>query len=282
MAELPFHYIITIHNKEALLPAVLAGIARCASTGSIVVPVLDGCTDRSAEIVSDFAASSGLDVRATPAPDVHEIKSINLGLRRCGPGFCVVLQDDVVLNEPDLEPRLRAVREEHRRALGCVSLRMGGDLATESFGRRFKSLCRMRRLPPRTLDETVSVSSPFDTHPVPKARVLKHGEFAKTAAVYKSPICFMPELRDLEPELDEALAPYACDDIDLSVRALRRGLHNGVLALAYASDVDWGGTRKSTDFARNAGRIIMRNRAYLWQKHHAFLLREGRPWLRYC
>lgn len=280
MPPLPFHYIITIHNKESLLPAVLEGISRCARPGAVILPVLDGCTDGSEAVVRSFAQSASVEVRPVITPDVHEIRAINAGLRGCGPGFVVVLQDDVILRDIALEERLRELREVHQKRLGYVSLRMGGKLGTEKLRRRLRlALQRRGRFPSPTLDVIELVGSPFDTHPVAKTRVLAPGEFCATGGIYKSPVCLMPELRAVEPLLDEALAPYACDDIDLSVRALRHGLTNGVYALDYASEVDWGGTRKSTVFAAEFSQIVMRNRTYLWRKHRDFLTRAGRGWL---
>jgi glycosyltransferase involved in cell wall biosynthesis len=280
MSDSRFHYLITIHNKEALLPRVLEGVARCAGRDSVVVPVLDGCTDNSSAIVESFARQSGLEVRPTVAPDVHEIRSINAGLAQCGPGFCLILQDDVVLRDPNLESRLRELRERHHRRLGLVSLRMGGDLVTESLRTWCARLWRSRgRLRARTLEVTHLVGSCFDSHPVPKVRTLNAGDFAATTAVFKSPVALAPELRELEPRLDEALAPYGYDDLDLSVRSVQRNLINGVFALDYTSDVDWGGTRKSAEFAAHSNRIMVRNRAYLWRKHRSFLRGAGRRWL---
>lgn len=276
-----FHYIITIHNKEALLPLVLDGIRRCARSDSVVVPVLDGCTDGSESIVRTFAQSSGLDVRIALAPDVHEIRAINVGLGSCGPGYCMILQDDVVLQDDATESKIRKLREQHRGALGCLSLRMGGDLVTESFSTRIAMAVRKRRFSPPTLDEVPTVGSVFDTHPVSKGTILPQGEFLETAAIYKSPVCLMPEFRSVEPLLDENLAPYACDDIDLSVRSLARGFTNGVLALRYASEVEWGGTRTSKSFADESWGIILRNRQYLWRKHKSFLNGRGAQWLRH-
>lgn len=282
MPELLFHYVITIHNQENLLGSVLDGVAQCAGVGSIIIPVLDGCTDRSESVVRAFAARAGVVVRPVTTPDVHEIQAINSGLRECGPGFCVVLQDDIVLREPALEARLRTLREQHDRQLGLVSLRMGGGLGTESWRRRVAAMLRTpRRWPPRTVDIINLVGSSFDTHGVPRLRTLLSGEFVSVPAVYKSPVCLMPELREAEPLLDETLAPYGYDDLDLSIRSLSRGLRNGVFALAYTSELTWGGTRKSQDFVSNAGSIIMRNRAYLWQKHRDFLTGPGRAYLRY-
>lgn len=282
MDGLPFHYLITIHNKERLLPAVLDGIAKAAGRDSVVVPVLDGCTDGSAGVVADFARQSSLRVAPVVTPDVHEIRAINAGLRTCGPGFCVVLQDDVILREPRLEARLRELHAAHDRRLGCISLRMGGSVVADSLTRRFQRwLARPRAFPRATLDVTDLIGSPYDTHPVTKSRILAPGGFAPVAAVFKSPIVFTPELREVAPSLDETLAPHSYDDLDLSLRALQHGLTNGVFALDYASEPEWGGTRQSGEFNRTMMAVMYRNQTYLWRKHRHWLLGDGRRWLGY-
>jgi glycosyltransferase involved in cell wall biosynthesis len=84
--EMPFNYIVTIHNKEELLDQVLAGVAQCAGTDARIILVLDGCTDASESIARGFAVSSPIETRVVLAPDVHEIKSINVGLRQAKSG----------------------------------------------------------------------------------------------------------------------------------------------------------------------------------------------------
>jgi GT2 family glycosyltransferase len=277
-----FTYLITIHNKERLLPAVLEGVAACAGAGATLVPVLDGCSDGSAAVVAEFARHSRIRVMPVVTPDVHEIRAINAGLAACGPGYCVVLQDDVVLRESQLETRIRNLDTAHGGRLGCLSLRMGGTIVTDSVAARFR---RWRKHPgrwPRSLlDVTGLTGSSFDTHPVPKARTLAPGEFVAVSAVFKSPIVLTPALRASEPCLDEALAPHSFDDLDLSIRALRRGLINGVCALAYASEPEWGGTRHSDEFRRTMIQIMRRNQTYLWRKHGAWLRGPGRAHLEF-
>ncbi|MDD3180112.1 MAG: glycosyltransferase [Opitutaceae bacterium] len=277
-----FHYLITIHNKEVLLTAVLEGIDVCAGREATIVPVLDGCTDGSARVVQEFARRSARRVAPVVTDDVHEIRAINAGLRTCGPGFCVVLQDDVILRDPQLENRLRDLHAADGRNLGCISLRMGGVIVTESLTTRFRRwLFQPRRWPRSTLGVADLTGSPFDTHPVAKLRTVELGGFAPLAAVFKSPIVFTPELRAAEPLLDENLAPHSYDDLDLSIRALQHGLVNGVLALEYTSEPSWGGTRKSAEFRRTMMAIMYRNQTYLWGKHRRWLLGPGRRWLQY-
>ena len=49
-----FNYIVPIFNKEDVLPLTLEGIENCSSSDSKIILVVDGCTDRSEQIVDEF------------------------------------------------------------------------------------------------------------------------------------------------------------------------------------------------------------------------------------
>jgi glycosyltransferase involved in cell wall biosynthesis len=263
-----FNYLITVHNKESLLKHVLEGVACAASRTARVIVVLDGCTDRSEDIARKFRATSGLETVLVTAPDVHEIKSINLGLREAKPGYCVLLQDDVILAEPRLEEMVHELCNEHNRLLGYISFRMACDLRCVPLSNRIRLALHLRlsRLLPFVEDyrRVASFHEPrgvaFELQP--------YGVFASRMAGIKSPVCLTPELRGVEPLLDEAFAPYCYDDCDLSLRALKHGLINGLFPLRFRSDSDWGGTRQDPDFSSDKGAgIRFRNQRLIWKKH---------------
>jgi glycosyltransferase involved in cell wall biosynthesis len=269
----PFNYLITVHNKESLLQRVLAGVDECAGKDSRIVVVLDGCTDNSETIAREFANSTSRECRLVTASDVHEIKSINIGLGSTKPGYCVILQDDVILNEPDLERMVDDLCEAKGRRLGYISFRFAADVRGESMHDRLRRL-RYRpetilRYPgPLVLDYN-HISSPHEHMDFEK---LPYGEFAERMVGIKSPVCLTPELRAVEPFVDEAFAPYCYDDVDLSLRALKAGLVNGLFAIHFQCELEWGGTRKDPDFSgRVGGGIRLRNQSLIWKKHGAFI-----------
>lgn len=267
-----FTYIVTIHNKEALLDRVLVGIADCAGREARVVAVLDGCTDGSEKIARRFAASGTVETRIVIAPDVHEIKSINLGLREAKPGYCVLVQDDVILQEPNLEELVHGLCEAHERQLGYISFRLAADVRRTGWPRRLRQSIRAGHLGllPK-IDECNYVGGPQEVLDV--ARV-GYGEFHRRMVGIKSPVCLTPELRAYEPSLDEDFAPYCYDDVDLSIRALKRGLENGLVPIKFQSDLEWGGTRQDPQFGSRWGaNIRLRNRHLIWRKHGAYLTR---------
>ncbi|MDQ3012200.1 MAG: glycosyltransferase [Acidobacteriota bacterium] len=270
MARPCFNYIVTIHNKEELLDRVLAGIAESAGVDARIVAVLDGCVDGSEQIARRFAAQSKIETRIVLAPDVHEIKSLNLGLRETKPGYCVLVQDDVILQEPELERLVQELCEEHDRKLGYVSFRLAADLRQTGLLRRLRGSVRGGRqaiLP--MIEECNLIGGPREMLDVVKAA---GHQFHVRSVGIKSPVCLTPELRIGEPYLDEDLAPYCYDDVDLSLRSLKRGLTNGLFPIRFLSDAAWSGTLKDPDFsARKGADIRLRNRHLIWRKHGAFL-----------
>ena len=48
---------------------------------------------------------------------------------------------------------------------------------------------------------------------------------------------------------------------------------NGLFPIKYTSEEDWGGSRRSEEFKREANRILTRNRIYVWEKHGKFIER---------
>jgi glycosyltransferase involved in cell wall biosynthesis len=265
-----FNYIITIHNKEALLARVLEGVTACAGSDARIILVVDGCTDGSEGIARKFAAQSRVDTRVVLAPDVHEIRSINAGLQEAQSGYCIILQDDVVLREPELERKLLEIDQRHHYRLGYVSMRLAADVKGTNLLRRLRQL---KRWGVKAMRPLVYVHN-YIGHPdeVLKVQRGNYGTFYSRMVGIKSPVCITPALREVAPRLDEALAPYCYDDVDMSLTALRHGLVNGLFPVRFDSELDWGGTRKDPEFSGQRGQeIVRRNREIVWKKHGNFI-----------
>jgi glycosyltransferase involved in cell wall biosynthesis len=235
MSEPRFNYIITIYNKELMIGKVLEGVkASCGKNGHIY-PVLDGCTDGTEGIVDAFGKDNPtLSITKVYASNVHELLSINAGLRAAshqGEGYNIVLQDDVVLQDPALEKKVMDLYEWGGEKLGYVSFRLGAQLA------------------PDTLEsgDSVPLADYCENaygHGLSEAQVLLPGQFAYRDIPIKSPVCFPFKLIREVGLLEEKLAPYAHDDVDYGIRCINAGFYNGVFALKFESKIEWGGTRQ--------------------------------------
>lgn len=238
-----FSYIITAHNSEALIESVLDGVLSASREWSKparsrdrkpIVCVLDGCTDRTESIVDGFISGQRrVPIAKVHTPDVHELLSINAGLRAApqdGGGYNIILQDDVILEDPDLEAHV-----EHLYAaipqLGYVSFRLGFNLsavATLSEGGYFNQIAEIESAYGNGVTEDF----------------LLPGIFAPRTVPIKSPVCLPCKLVREIGLYNEDLAPYGYDDVDMAIRCAAAGYQNGVFSIPLQHDLRWGGTRK--------------------------------------
>lgn len=255
-----FNYIITIHNKEELIAKVITGVLLCARDGSHVYPVLDGCTDRTEEIIDGIVENfEGVPVTKVHVNDVHELLSINAGLRAAsheGEGYNIVLQDDVILADFMLESKIESIYRDVGPSLGYVSLRLGAN---------FKNDAHTSADPVPYCDYVENVFG----HDLEEAVKIRPGQIAFRTVPIKSPVCLPFELVRKVGLYNEELAPYGHDDPEFALRCISQGYRNAVLPLRFYSDVTWGGTRKKPHPELNA--IVARNMNRIRGIHSALL-----------
>jgi hypothetical protein len=229
-----FNYIITIHNKEHLIEQVLLRVLVCCRDGSRIYAILDGCGDRSEAIVDRLTRSfTGAPITKVITPDVHELLSINAGLRAAsqeGDGFNIILQDDVLLGDFMLERKVANLYHWAGPDLGYVSFRLGANFTADAA----------------ESDDPVPYQDYVESacgHGIDGADVLMPGFFAYRTVPIKSPVCIPFRVVRAVGMFDERLAPYGHDDLEYAIRTARHGLRAGVFWIRFESDVTWGGTR---------------------------------------
>jgi len=260
MPSLPrFNYIITIHNKESLMRDVLSNLLSACGENSHIYPVLDGCTDRTEAIIDQWHKETPqVSLTKVYTPDVHEILSINAGLKaadQSGAGYNIILQDDVLLQDPLFEQKITQLYQQEGPQLGFVSFRHGANLQAQAkmWGvYPFKDY----------------IENAYG-HGQPDATVLLPGQLAYRAIVIKSPVCIPCDVIRKIGMLDERLAPFMCDDIEYSLRCLKAGYRNAVFSIKYQSDVEWGTTRTNPD-SRHA-QLEKRNMNFILAWHGAYI-----------
>lgn len=227
-----FNYIITVHNKESLIRAVLMSVINCAGEHSCIYPVLDGCTDGSEQIIDDIIqANPEFKIVKLYADDVHELKSINVALNysdQQGAGFNIVLQDDVLLQDPNLEMKCIFLYQSFPK-LGLLSFRHGGNISRTAGN--YSSVADI-------LEDYVQ--SEFGHYPKPKSMLTKDS-FIFKEVIMKSPICIPFHIVREIGTPEEIYAPW--DDVAYCYKVSRAGYANGVFAINFRSDVSWGTTR---------------------------------------
>lgn len=251
-----FNYIITIHNKEDMIEQVIMSVLMCCRDNSHIYPVLDGCTDRTEEIIDRIIVTyAGVPITKVHTADVHELLSINAGLKAANQdedGYNIVLQDDVILADYQLEQKIIALYDWAGPKLGYVSFRLGANFTKDAA----------------TSDSSVPFIDYVENaygHGLQDAHVLLPGYFAYRCVPIKSPVCIPSAIIRKIGYLNEALAPYGHDDTEFSIRLLKEGYINGVFGIKFISDIEWGGTRTSPHPELN--KIIIRNMKKIQDLH---------------
>ena len=231
-----FNYIITIHNKEDLIEEVLKCVLMCCRDNSHIYPVLDGCTDDTERIVDNVISNNfGVPITKVYTPDVHELLSINAGLRASsqeGDGFNIILQDDVMLFDFALEDKVKRLYEWAGPELAYVSFRLGANFDSDALNSE------------HSVPFTDYIENAFG-HGISQAEMLPLGHLAYRTVPIKSPVCLPFKIVREVGMYNEDLAPYGHDDPELAIRIIRAGYKNAVFAIKFQSDVKWGGTRTS-------------------------------------
>ena len=242
-----FNYIITIHNKEDLIEKVLTSVIKCCNNNSFIYPVLDGCTDRSEEIIDKIIKeNAAVKIMKIHTPDVHETKSINAGLRNSNQkkyGFNIILQDDVIIKDFKIEEKIEYIYKWSKKPLGIVSFRMGAN-----FKKNW--LTNEENMPFKDFIENICGHGSVST------KIVMPGQFNYRAFPFKSPICVPCDVINKFGVLEEKLSPHTYDDVEYSLRLIKAGYKNGVFALKFHSEKEWGGTRR---IQQNVSEVQKRN-----------------------
>ena len=99
--------ILTIHNKEFLINQVLDGIVKNTVGDYELIIVLDGCTDKSFDIVEDYFYGKDQNVLICTTPDVFETKANNVGLKSAKGEYVIIVQDDMIIREKGWNLRMQ-------------------------------------------------------------------------------------------------------------------------------------------------------------------------------
>ncbi len=93
--------ILTIHNKEFLLPKTLDAIKQFTDfSNTELIFVIDGCTDGSKRQVDNFRfCNRHIPINIIETPDLFETKANNVGCKLSQADYVIILQDDQVINQ---------------------------------------------------------------------------------------------------------------------------------------------------------------------------------------
>lgn len=213
--------VLPVHNQQDLIAKVLNSL-KANSSGLVkeYIIIIDGCTDNS-EVAARVATENWPDtINIIQAPNVFEVKADNIGMKASTQPFCVLTQDDIVIEEAGYDARLLEPMMKWDNVF-AVGGRMGLDCFIKSDG---------------YLDYCNGASW---TNLMPN-------EFAIRDVLNRGPLMLRRYMAEELNWLDEAYAPLAMDDCDICMRAyLEYGWLSGCYPIKFRSDLNWGTTRKN-------------------------------------
>jgi GT2 family glycosyltransferase len=220
---------------------VLDGIRdNISDATSELIVVLDGCTDNSASIVKGYNQFRKMVITSTD--DVWEVKANNVGLKLSTQPYCMIIQDDMVVQEKDFDKKLLTPFLAYKDVF-AVSART-------------------------THDNTIIDNQLHHIHPVGKESNLAKGIFVIRDSCNRGPLLLEHAALDNLGYLDEQFAPLHLDDHDICMRAYKQlRMVSGAYMIDYRSDHEWGSSHrpevaKISNDAWHKNAEIMKTRHY--------------------
>lgn len=239
--------ILTIHNGarktsngEVLLDKVLRGIINNTTGEYELLCMLDGCTDNSEEIVSEYLDKA--NIIPIILPDVYELKTNNAGFKASEGEYVIVVQDDQVITESDWNMRMQKPFDEFSDVFAVTSR------CAHNWVLNPNSFYLHNPDAPKT--DWCDILNHVDHSSI------EHGQsrniFAVRSSVNRGPL--MMNLEDLKKlnYLDEEFVPCDMDDHDLMFRAyLELGKVCGCYWIGMESNPEWSGSIKNLNYGPN-------------------------------
>lgn len=195
--------ILPVYNHDWMIDKVLNGIwANSTDMVKEVLIIIDGCTDRSEIVVTEWlrdnAHKRNIEPKIAHAPNVFEVKACNMGLKWATQPFCCSVQDDMVIDIPNWDENL--LRPFYAwNDVWAVTALAAVDLGLEEDGRHLM---------------WYNATNSHNSDP---------NQFSVRDTVNRGPLMMRSDvLKDLN-YLDEVFAPLGMDDMDICMRAYAKG-----------------------------------------------------------
>lgn len=202
--------VLPIFNKESTIEELLEALDRAVERYPDVELHIffDGCIDRTEEVVRAFFERTrpSYDVTFETTPDIFEIKTNNLGLRKSTGKYCAILQDDVYVHDPLF--LFEAVNFLDRNPRTAI---LGGLGGVNFFPRGARGLRGPGQV--AMIRKEVSWRQNAETDPTLAYR------FFEVDACMRGPLFLRKAFLEEYGYLDEIYAPLHQDDMDICFRA---------------------------------------------------------------
>ncbi|MEG2237058.1 MAG: glycosyltransferase [Akkermansia sp.] len=278
-----FSVILPIFNKEKTITPLLQKLhLACTRYGNIELHIIfDGCHDKSEQVTREFFADKqNYEITYEVTPDIFEVKTNNIGLRKATGKYCAIIQDDIFIYNPNIFFDAAYFLEKDTT---CAIL---GGLAGVNFyprgtnGLKGKGQICMN-------ENEVYWRQDEKTDPSLKQKIFQ------VDACMRGPLIIRKSFMEKHGYLDENFAPLYNDDMDICLRASECGykvyamlmnVRNGGLTMSNYDEAKtrwWAEIiRKNTDLFYSRHQLTSDKSNYLSVQYIPMLLPE--ELLEYC
>lgn len=205
--------VLPIFNKEkVILPLIKKLDKACkAYKNCELIIIFDGCKDGTENKVRKyFSRNKKYNVRFYVTPNIFEVKSNNFGIKKSRGKYCVILQDDIFINDSNtfLEAISFMEKSSDIAILGCLA-------GVNYYPRNMKKLKGSGQI--AQSKHEVYWRQDSSTDPLLKNR------FFEVDACMRGPLIIRKDYLEKYGYFDEIYAPLYQDDMDLAFRAKKNG-----------------------------------------------------------
>ena len=201
--------VLAIHNKAETIRELIEDLDRSIKEYPAVELhiIFDGCTDGSDEIVRDFYAHTehAYEVTYEVTPNIFEVHSNNIGLKKSRGKYCVIVQDDNYIEDEGFLFEVVNFLDKDRKAVVLGGL---GGVNFYPIGTKLSGKGQITMS-----DAEVYWRKDADTNPELKNRIFQ------ADAAMRGPLTLRKSFLEEHGYLDELYAPIHNDDMDLCLRA---------------------------------------------------------------
>lgn len=255
-----YSIILTIHNKDFLVKESLERIKKLTKGSYELIIVLDGCTDKSEEIVLSFIKENpNIKISLEYTPDVFETKANNAGLKIATGEFVIIVQDDMLMNEDGWNFRL------------TKPFRSFSDIFAVSSNCSHNWVFNEKSIHINMEENLDNCWCDIISHVDHAGRAwgLPRDVFAVRQCVNRGPLAINHSDLIKLNYLDEEFAPLDMDDHDLCFRMKKNiGKVVGCYWTDFISNFSWGGTHNSNGGHKSwFYKSNHKNTKLVWNRH---------------
>jgi len=258
-----FSIILTVHNKDYLINEVLTRIKTNTIGVYEIIVVVDCSTDNSDHLIDNFIKQNkNIKINKFITDDVFETKANNVGLKNSSGDYCIIVQDDMLINEIDWNNRLLKPIKEYSDIYAVT-------------GRHSHNWVYNKNSVHQYLEEDLDncwCDILLATDVAGKENI-NRDTFAIRDTVNRGPLLIRHDILQKVNYLDEYFAPQDMDDHDLSYRVYKQtGLMAGCYWLDIISEHSWGGTRVNGGPAPWLLKSQHKNMKIVWNRHKELII----------